>query len=708
MDAGRGLRGKRDLPAGVVMLIHTLVAVASGLGALGMETPQSPRQIITLTDGWKFHKGEAAGADQPGFDDGAWTAVKVPHTWNARDGQDGGNDYYRGPAWYRLTFEVDEEWSHRRAFLRFEAASQVAEVFVNGTRVGEHRGSFGAFCFEITSLVHFDAPNLLAVKVDNARREDVPPWSADFTLFGGLYREVALILAEQSCISPLDHASRGVYAKQVKVTDDRAELAITTLLTNGVKKSGLLDLEVTVSDGVRKVVQAETSVELAGGEQRSVVLPLVIDKPHLWNGREDPFLYDLHVALHACGQVLDEVTIPIGLRYFSVDPQTGFHLNGKPYRIVGVNRHQDRIDRGWAVAWQQHAEDFELIHEMGCTGVRLAHYPQDDFVYSLCDRFGLVTWAEIPLVNRVFDTDAFAANCRTQLIELIRQHYNHPSICFWGIHNEVTAPWEPGPDPAPLVHQLAQLAHQEDPTRLTTCAACDPVDHPANWQTQVVAVNRYFGWYNGAPDELGPWLDATHAAHPNTPLGISEYGAGASIRHHEVPPNKPQHAGDWHPEEWQALVHETAWREMSRRPFVWCTFVWNMFDFASDGRSEGDTRGRNDKGLVTYDRKTCKDAFYFYKAQWTKEPFVHITSQRFTPRPAGPTPVKVYANCRSVELFVNGASQGTREAADHVFVWPQVTLNAGQNAVRAVSTDAGGVKDECVWIGKTQSANAAS
>lgn len=677
------------------MLIATMLMAMCGLGGAEADTV---REVRVLDRGWRFHQGDAPGADQPAFDDAGWSSIEVPHTWNARDGQDGGNDYYRGPGWYRLSLKVEDKWAHRRAFLRFGAASQVAEVFLNGQPVGTHRGAFGAFCFEVTPLIRFDAPNLLAVRVDNTRREDIPPWSADFTMFGGLYRPVALILAEPTCISPLDYASSGVYVRQTQVTDASAEVEITTLLTNGPKDSGLLELVVTLHDGLREVARAEEGVQLAAGANRSVVQRLTLEKPHLWNGREDPFLYELRVRLMACGQVADEVRQAIGLRYFDVDPEQGFRLNGKPYRLAGVNRHQDRIDRGWAVTWQQHAEDFELIHELGCTAVRLAHYPHDEFVYSLCDRFGLVTWAEIPLVNRVFDSPAFAANCREQLTELIRQHQNHPSIMFWGVHNEVTAPWEPGPDAAPLVRELAELAHHEDPTRRVVCAACDPIEHPANWQTELVAINRYFGWYTGSAGEIGPWLDALHAKHPTTPIGMSEYGAGASIADHEVPPQKPKHDGAFHPEEWQALVHETHWREMSRRPYLWCTFVWNMFDFASDTRREGDAPGRNDKGLVTYDRRTRKDAFYFYKAQWTKEPFVHLTSQRFTPRPVGTTEVKVYSNCPRVELFLNGRSLGTRDSDGGVFIWPEVTLAAGPNAVRAVSAvPAGAAQDECTW-----------
>ena len=267
---------------------------------------------------------------------------------------------------------------------------------------------------------------------------------------------------------------------------------------------------------------------------------------------------------------------------------------------------------------REHEEDFELIAELGCTSVRLAHYQQDDYAYTLCDRAGLVVWAEIPLINRIVDSPEFRANCRQQLIELIRQNYNHPSILFWGVHNEITAPWAPGPDATGLVYELADLANKEDPSRLTVCAATVPDDHSANWQTDVVAFNRYFGWYHDQPDGFAAWADRMHRDHPDKPIGISEYGAGANIEHHEYPPRKPKHDGDRHPEEWQTHVHERHWLLMAERKYLWCTFVWNMFDFASDGRNEGDTPGRNDKGLVTYDREITKDAFHWYKSNWSR------------------------------------------------------------------------------------------
>ncbi|MBN1511469.1 MAG: glycoside hydrolase family 2 protein [Phycisphaerae bacterium] len=658
------------------------------------------RETHDLNTEWRFQKADPADAASPELDDSAWDSVTLPHTWNARDGQDGGNNYYRGPAWYRRAWEIPESLRSRRLFLRFGAANTVADVHFNGTHLGRHRGGFAAFAFEITPHIQFGKKNVLAVRVDNGHFEDVPPWSADFTFFGGLYRSVELLITGPTCISPLDHASPGVFITQTRVTDDRADLDVRTRLSHGANADCTARLIASVEDAEGKTVaEATQNVAFSRPGNLDVSQRLTIDKPHLWNGRKDPYLYAVRVRLETETQILDEVRQPLGLRYFRVDADKGFFLNGRPYALHGVNRHQDRLDKGWAIGKTEHDEDFALIRELGCTGVRLAHYQHDDYVYSLCDKAGLVVWAEIPLVNRIHDSQAFRDNARQQLVELIRQNYNHPSILFWGVHNEITAPWLKGsPDPTNLIRDLHNLAKTEDATRLTTCAGCDPIDHPANWQTDVVALNHYSGWYVGGPESFGPWIDGIRKAHPDKPIGISEYGAGASILHHEDPPAKPKHNGPWHPEEWQTLVHEQHWRAMQDRPYLWCTFIWNMFDFAVDGRNEGDTPGRNDKGLVTYDRRTRKDAFHAYKANWTDEPMVYIASRRFQERTTASANVRVYSNCEDVELFVNEKSLGPKRADHGAFVWPDVTLQSGRNAIRAVGRIKDAiVTDSCEW-----------
>ncbi|MFO0837001.1 MAG: glycoside hydrolase family 2 TIM barrel-domain containing protein [Phycisphaerae bacterium] len=653
------------------------------------------RETRDVNAGWRFWKGDLPAASQPAFDDAAWQTVDLPHTWNAVDGQDGGGDYYRGPAWYRTTLEIPNSWSGRRIFLHFGAASIVADVYLDGQHLGEHCGAFAAFRFEITSRVSPGRRANLAVRVDNGRFEDVPPWSADFTFFGGLYRGVSLIATPPICIWPLDYASSGVYFRPTRVNAEAADVEVLTLVSNGLGERKSAKIAVNLTDATGKsVATSEKMLEIEAGALARVSQIVSIAQPRRWQGVRDPYLYRLTVRV---GEN-EAIEVPLGLRAFRVDPERGFLLNDEPYPIHGVNRHQDRLDKGWAIGPREHEEDFALIREMGCTGVRLAHYQHDSYAYELCDRSGLVVWAEIPLVDRVFDTPAFRENARQQLMELIRQNFNHPSICFWGVHNEITAPWAKGPDATAIVGELAVLAATEDSTRPSTCAACGPYEHAANWKTALTAFNNYFGWYHDEPEAFAAWIDGQHREHAGRCIGVSEYGAGASIAQHESPAKKPRHDGPWHPEEWQAQVHEAHWQAMRTREFLWCTFVWNMFDFASDGRKEGDHPGRNDKGLVTFDRKTRKDAFYFYKAQWSDEPFVHITSRRYQPRSDAVTTVKVYSNCAEVELLVNGASRGRLRSENGIFKWPSQTLTPGDNEIRAIAQrDQQTLSDSCSW-----------
>jgi beta-galactosidase len=568
---------------------------------------------------------------------------------------------------------------------------------------------FGAFCFDITRLLNASGDNVIAVRVTNARDEDIPPVSADFTFFGGIYRSVRLLGLNPLSISPIDDASPGVYVKQANVSADRAELEITTKLRNAGTADKNADVTAEILDADDQPVQTiGAPTQVAAGGAADSVQRVAIARPHLWDGRNDPYLYHVRVSVSDGGNLVDRVTQPLGIRFFRVDPEQGFFLNGRSYPLHGVNRHQDRLDMGWAISLEQHEEDFDLIMEMGCTAVRLAHYQHAQEFYDLCDGGGLVVWAEACLVNSVTPSQAFDDAAKQQLRELIKQSYNHPSICFWSLYNELGQGVRlKGQELAlqerhqiELVRQINALSHQLDPTRLTTAATNRPEpDHPLNLIPDVIAFNRYDGWYSKS---LAAWpgeLEKIHAGQPGRCVGISEYGAGASIYQHEIDPAQPKTAGAWHPEEWQCLVHEAAYGAMKRRPYLWCTFLWNMFDFASDGRHEGDHLGINDKGLVTYDRKTRKDAFYFYKANWTTEPFVYITDRRFTPRNVAIGPVKVYSNCDSVELKLNGQSMGVKTADDHAFIWPDITLIRGDNRLEAIGTHEGKqVNDSCTIL----------
>jgi beta-galactosidase len=620
------------------------------------------RTSTPLTAGrWRFLAGDQADAAAPGFPDESWPVITVPHTWNSVDGPRGGDiagrnrtGYHRGPAWYRHAFILEALPAGRRFFLHFEGASQTAAVYVNGQSIGDHAGAFTAFCFEITAHVN-SGENLLAIRVDNTWDENIPPLEGDFVMFGGLYRPVHLLTTGPLCITPLNFAGPGVHATAHDVNADAATLEVLTLLADARAPDTPCTVRVRLLDATGRLA-AEAVQEVAPGTAESRQT-LAVAHPHLWDGVRDPHLYRVQVELLDHGVVVDTVEVPFGFRSFAFETGGGFLLNGRPCRMAGVNRHQDREGKGWALTAADHAEDLALICEIGANAVRLAHYPQADCFYELCDRAGLLVWAEIPLVNLITATEGFAENSHRQLTELIHQQFNRAGIFAWGIWNELGM--SEGPDPAPLVRALHQSARSFDPSRPTVAAAFGLTHqrHPdILGRTDEIAWNEYPGWYGRQPpSHLGEVIDGLHQRVPGKGLAISEYGAGASIRHHTQdltqapPPN-----GRWHPEEWQAFVHEETWRELSRRPFVWGSFVWNLCDFASAMRAEGDRDGINDKGLVTFDRQTRKDAFYFYKATWSPTPVLHLVSRRHTPRRHSVTPVKVYSNRGPVTLRLNG------------------------------------------------------
>jgi beta-galactosidase len=564
----------------------------------------------------------------------------------------------------------------------------VTDVWVNGTYLGQHQGGFARFRFDATAALIAGADNVIAVRVSNAVNYDVPPLSADFTFFGGLYRKVALVVTDPLGVSLLDEAGPGLYLRQRSVTETSATVDLTTKVSNGGADARSVEVRAIVTDAA-DVVVAETSsgprlVPAAG--TLDAVQRVVIANPHRWQGTADPYLYRATVEIRdgATGRLTDTVTQPLGLRTVTVDPASGLFLNGKHVAVHGVNRHQDLLGHGWAVSGADIERDFTLMDEMGVNALRTAHYQQDQKVYDLADARGYLVWTEIPLVNKINDTDGFRANAMRQLRELIRQNFNHPSVAFWGIGNEQ------GSDDAPtnaLLGTLAGVVAQEDPERLSGYAHNWGIDSGLVNHAGITGYNKYFGWYHDAYPDLGPYLDALHRAQPNRCIGLSEYGAGASVVQHQESPPRPVPGGPFHPEEYQALLHESTWAQIAARPYLWGTFVWNMFDFASDQRGEGDTPGRNDKGLVTYDRRTRKDAFYFYKANWTATPFVYITSRRWTDRTAAVTTIKVYGTADSVLLTVNGVRVGPpKTSADHIYTWPDVTLSPGTNHVQVYGT----------------------
>ncbi len=675
--------------------------IVAAVGCLWLATGAvaAPRPEVALDQSWRFRFGDVPEAARLTEAPADWTAVTLPHTWNAQDGADGGSNYAKGAAWYVRRFDVSRAWRGQRIFLQFDGASRRAEVFVNGQRLGEHVGGYARFRFDVTDAVKFSGGNVLAVRVSNAD-DGTPPISADFTFFGGLYRRVKLFATDAVHLDALDFASDGAYLAQEKVSAAQAELATKVCVRNDTAKATRATVRVELLDAKGKsLASVQQETEVAPATVAEVKQPLQLAQPHLWNGRKDPYLHTAKISVWVGGKLKDEITQRVGLRSFRVDPDKGFFLNGEHLDLHGASRHQDRAGKGWAISPADERQDFALMMEMGVTAIRVAHYPQSDLWFDLADENGVVTWAEIPLVNEVAATPEYAANAEQQLKELIRQHYNRPSICFWGVGNETREVGESSGKEKPnaptadrVITALNTLAHAEDATRPTTYASHHRNDDIRNFHTDILAFNKYFGWYgNGKPSDFIGWIDGVHAAHPTLPIGISEYGYGANIAQHDASGKKPEPGGAFHPEEYQATAHETLWLAMKTRDFIWAKFIWNMFDFAADQRSEGEAPGMNDKGLVTYNRKVKKDAFFWYQANWSDTPMVHIASRRYVERPEKKTEIKVYSNASQAELWLNGKSCGTIASADHIFRW-QVELADGENRIVA---QAGKLRDEC-------------
>ncbi len=658
------------------------------------------RDETVLDTGWKFKLGDVAEAREINFKDAFWTAVSVPHCWGWQDAQQG-NEYYQGPGWYRRNLGISRPEAGKRYFLKFEAAGSVADVYVNGKFIGEHRGAFGAFTYEITGALATNGVNVLAVRVSNAPEPDIAPLSGDFPLYGGLYRPVHLIETGGEDICLTDHGSPGVTWLQTSVSSTQAVLDVTAEISNGTSERHPLRLVATVYDmNDFRVASAELPITAVPNMTSPYALRVVVPQPHLWNGRADPYLYNAVIELRSTNQVVDSVGQSLGLRYYRVDPDQGFFLNGKPLRLHGVDRHQERWNEGWAISEEDQDEDIGLMEELGVNVVRCAHYQHSDYFYTSCDRAGILVWAELPQVNAVHDTPEFENTSRNQLLDLIRQNVNHPAIFAWSLFNEIGTGTD---DPHRELRDLNNVAHSEDPTRPTIAASHTDAFPQMNKIPDLLGRNLYPGWYSGKKEDYGRILDGYRYTSQRGGFCVSEYGAGANVNQHEDNPKQPKAGGPWHPEEWQAEVHEAAWPAIRARPFVWGSFVWNLFDFTSYFRREGGVAGVNDKGLVTADRKIKKDAFYFYKANWNDDPMVYITSRRFTERTNALTSVKVYSNTHAVEVLVNGTSLGTNSSGTNcVFLWPKVALQPGDNKIEArAENDGTNLTDSCVWTLKT-------
>lgn len=641
------------------------------------------RKIININDNWRFIQNDIPEASAKDFSTETWENIAIPHTWNAVDGINGGNNYFKGACWYRKEVHVSKHEEGRRVYIEFGAANSVSDVYLNGTHLGQHKGGYSIFRYDITDVIKFGARNTIAVKVDNTIVDDIYPIWADFTFYGGIYRDVNIITIDPIHFDLMDHGSKGIYVVQEEVNNDLAKLTIKMNVANKSDLEQPVRIWAEVKDQEGNVIKyAAKDVVMATGENGTFKLPINIENPILWNGIENPYLYDVHVTIMRENDVIDEMVIPTGLRYYSFDAKEGFFLNGKAIKLKGVSRHQDKKDKGWALSKEDQEQDMALIKEVGANSIRLAHYQHNQYFYDLCDKEGMVIWAEIPFISIMSKTDLKGENAKSQMVELVRQNFNHSSILVWGVQNEIQIGGITD-ELRTLVQELHALTKEEDPTRLTTQAQVMmvPDDDEFHMYTDIVAYNKYYGWYMGAAEDFATWLDAFHETNPNIALGISEYGAEGITKYHSDTPEVKDYTEEYH-----ALYHEKVLKIFNERPFVWGTYVWNFFDFGSDFRDEGGVKGRNNKGLITFDRKVKKDAFYWYKAAWSNETFIHITSKRFIDRATDTINVKVYSTCDEVTLKVNGTLFGSVKAEDGIFIFENVSLVDGNNEVYVVGT----------------------
>ena len=622
------------------------------------------RKVYNFNTKWAFSK-EATEA--PKVMPEKWYWVSLPHTWNDIDGQDGGNDLYRGTAYYAKELEKIDLPKADKYYLELNGANSSATVYVNGKKLASHEGGYSTWRVNITDVL--EDKNLFVVEVDNSQNDRVYPQNADFTFYGGLYRDVNILAVNNSHFDLEYYGGPGIKVTP-EVVENNANVEVEVFTTNTLDTQ---KLNYILKDREGNIIaQKETSAS-------ETKVRFEIENVHLWHGKKDPYLYSAEVYLKQDDEVLDNVSTRFGCRTFKIDPELGFILNGEEYPLRGVSRHQDRWGIGNALLPEHHEEDMDMICEVGATTIRLAHYQHDQYFYDLCDERGMVVWAEIPYISTHMPNGR--ENTISQMKELITQNYNHPSIVVWGLSNEITMSGESTEDLRENHVILNDLAHEMDKTRLTTiaCVSMCSMDDPYVQIPDVVSYNHYFGWYGGDTSMNGPWFDEFHAKYPNIPIGCSEYGCEALNWHTSNPEQ-----GDY-TEEYQAYYHEELIKQFFTRKYMWATHVWNMFDFGADARNEGGENGQNHKGLVTFDRKYKKDSFYAYKAWLSDEPFVHICGKRYVDRVEETTKVTVYSNQPEVELFANGVSLGRQSSPEHFFYFE--VPNMGETTLEAIAGD---------------------
>ena len=628
---------------------------------------------------WQFVPGYAfnMGKNPP------WQKVNIPHSWNATDAKDGNIGYYRGLGVYRKEFKVTNFDSDKRYFLHFEGSATVTDVLVNGNNVGHHKGGFTGFNFEITNAIN-DRENELLVMVNNAYDSEVMPLVGDFNVYGGIHRPVHLIITDKVTFEKDNYGSPGIFVTQKNVSNSNASMEIKGSVSNNSDKAKKIKVTTSILDASGKeVANAFSEIEVPSGAKDNWIQQIDVANPILWNGREDPYLYKAIFSLVEGNEVLEKVEQPLGLRFFKLDADKGFFLNGKYLDLKGVCYHEAKLNQGSALSKKDIEEDLSIIMDMGVNAIRTSHYPQSETFYAMCDSLGIIVYTEIPqvgpggFIGRGFiNSVGFKENGKQQLLEMMRQNYNHPSIIFWGLYNELKIQ---GDDPYDYIKELNTIAKNEDPYRFTMAATFQ--DNHNNDITDALGWNKYYGWYGGKPEEIGNWADQAHKGQPNRPISVSEYGAGASVLHHSDSLIAPKAAGSWHPEEWQAHYHEKNWEVLKTRPFIWGKFIWLMFDFGAAHRAEGDTNGVNDKGLVTADRKIKKDAYYFYKANWNPEPMLHLAEKRFSERVNPHVKIKAYTNLKSIDFYLNGKKIGSEKSENGMAFSKEITLKEGENKI---------------------------
>ena len=682
------------LGAGLVLILALLAGINRPESVFAPESGDAFGRVrITINENWRFFPGDISRASDRGHDDDAWQIVDLPHTWNAVDSYDKTPGYRRGIGWYRKSLENVSVRPGRKYFAYFEGANQIADVYCNDILVGKHIGGYTAFVFDLTDHLEPGGSNVLAVRVDNEHNDDVPPLNADFTFFGGIYRDVWLLSTNEVHIDVTDYASPGIFVDTPVVTDTAASVRVRGRVMNESAGDRTVLVRSRILDERELVASFEFDLEVpaGSGEAFEVTTPEIPDVK-LWSP-DSPNLYQVETEVFDGDDILDRVTVPLGFRWFDVTGEDGLVLNGKPIRLNGTNRHQDYPEFGNAVPDWVHRKDVAIVKDNGFNFLRLAHYPQDPVVLEQADRLGLVVWEEIPIVNIITMSDKFDANSERMLVEMIRQHYNHPSILMWGYMNEVMLR-EPRPEPdgyyerlLALTEHLESVLKKEDPARLSVMA--QSVGEVYNGKglsdvTDILGMNLYFGWYYDAFDTLGTFLDRLHADHPDRPLLVSEYGAGSDERVHTREPV----AFDFSSEHSQNF-HLESFDIMNQRPYLMGSAVWNQFDFGSEGRQ--DTKNAiNQKGLYFHDR-TAKDIAYYYRAALLEEPILHIANE--WSRRAGNRPgdalqsIWVYSNAKEVELMVNGESVSVQPTVNFRAEWT-VTLRDGVNRIRAFAPGA--------------------